>query len=131
MSERELATIVSSARRALERLAAAGEGDLIVSGAAVARRARRLVPAPELEEFVFTDTLTPPQEALNPRDLAARGTIHDLALPVLEQVAAEARACTKCGLCETRTHAVPGVGSARTGIVFVGEAPGADEDAKG
>ena len=53
------------------------------------------------------------------------------AFPILEAVAAEARACRKCGLCETRTHAVPGVGSAATGIVFVGEAPGADEDAQG
>jgi len=36
-----------------------------------------------------------------------------------------------CGLCETRTQAVPGVGSAQSGIVFVGEAPGADEDRRG
>jgi DNA polymerase len=50
---------------------------------------------------------------------------------VLEAVATEARACTKCGLCEVRTNAVPGGGSAASGIVFVGEAPGADEDARG
>ncbi len=61
----------------------------------------------------------------------AREAILGASLSVLEQVAAEARACAKCGLCETRTKAVPGVGSARTGIVFVGEAPGADEDAQG
>jgi DNA polymerase len=54
-----------------------------------------------------------------------------LSEPVLDAVATEARACTQCGLCTTRTNAVPGVGSARTGIVFVGEAPGADEDARG
>ena len=46
-------------------------------------------------------------------------------------MAGEARACRKCGLCETRTNAVPGVGSAKSGIVFVGEAPGADEDRRG
>ena len=50
---------------------------------------------------------------------------------MLNLVADEARACTKCGLCSTRTNAVPGVGSARSGIVFVGEAPGADEDMRG
>ena len=51
--------------------------------------------------------------------------------PILEQVAGEVRACRKCGLCETRQNAVPGVGSATSGIVFVGEAPGADEDRRG
>jgi DNA polymerase len=34
-------------------------------------------------------------------------------------------------LCETRNQAVPGVGTALSGIVFVGEAPGADEDRLG
>src|SRR4029077_94412 len=36
-----------------------------------------------------------------------------------------------CGLCEHRTHAVPGEGSARAKMVFVGEGPGATEDATG
>jgi len=76
-------------------------------------------------------TLPSHHDPLAPIDLAARQAIHAAALPVIDQVAAEARECRKCGLCETRTKAVPGVGSARTGIVFVGEAPGADEDAQG
>ncbi|MFI5370905.1 MAG: uracil-DNA glycosylase [Candidatus Eisenbacteria bacterium] len=70
-------------------------------------------------------------EPLHPNDLAERAQIHDEALPVLETVASEARACRACGLCDLRRNAVPGVGSARAGIVFVGEAPGADEDAQG
>lgn len=61
----------------------------------------------------------------------ARRAIADAALAVLNEVGGEARACQKCGLCKTRTQAVPGVGSAASGIVFVGEAPGADEDAQG
>jgi DNA polymerase len=36
--------------------------------------------------------------------------------------------CRLCGLAATRTHAVPGQGCASPEIVFVGEAPGADED---
>jgi DNA polymerase len=68
---------------------------------------------------------------LHPRDIAARAGILAASLPVLDGIAGEARACRRCGLCETRTNAVPGVGSARSGIVFVGEAPGADEDAQG
>ena len=61
----------------------------------------------------------------------ARDGVHERSLAVLDAVASEARACTQCSLCTTRTHAVPGIGSARSGIVFVGEAPGADEDLRG
>jgi uracil-DNA glycosylase family 4 len=39
--------------------------------------------------------------------------------------------CRKCGLCETRTQVVFGVGTLKAPVVFVGEAPGADEDEKG
>jgi len=41
------------------------------------------------------------------------------------------RACEKCELWKTRNQAVPGVGTALSGIAFVGEAPGADEDRLG
>jgi uracil-DNA glycosylase family 4 len=41
------------------------------------------------------------------------------------------RGCTRCGLHETRTQTVFGVGLARPELVFVGEGPGADEDAQG
>lgn len=39
--------------------------------------------------------------------------------------------CTLCELSQTRTQAVPGEGHAQADILFVGEAPGADEDAQG
>ena len=74
--------------------------------------------------------LPPLHEPLNP-GAKARATWAGEALPILEHVAGEARACRKCGLCDTRQNAVPGVGSAESGIVFVGEAPGADEDRRG
>ncbi len=40
-------------------------------------------------------------------------------------------ACTKCPLHETRTKAVFGAGNADAELMFVGEAPGADEDRQG
>lgn len=43
----------------------------------------------------------------------------------------EVRSCTRCGLAATRTKTVFGVGSPTARIAFVGEAPGADEDASG
>jgi DNA polymerase len=39
--------------------------------------------------------------------------------------------CRRCGLAPTRKHLVFGVGAARADLVFVGEAPGAEEDAQG
>ncbi len=43
----------------------------------------------------------------------------------------DVEACTACGLCRTRKRAVPGVGDRRAQWLLVGEAPGAEEDAKG
>ena len=45
--------------------------------------------------------------------------------------ASDVSACTACGLARTRNMAVPGVGDMRADWLFVGEAPGAEEDAKG
>jgi DNA polymerase len=39
--------------------------------------------------------------------------------------------CTACGLCRTRKKTVPGVGDVNADWLFVGEAPGAEEDATG
>ena len=40
-------------------------------------------------------------------------------------------ACRACTLCEQRTQAVPGVGDRSADWLFVGEGPGAEEDARG
>lgn len=53
------------------------------------------------------------------------------AAPELEKIASEVRQCCKCGLGSSRTNAVPGEGSPKARIMFIGEAPGADEDAQG
>ena len=39
--------------------------------------------------------------------------------------------CTRCRLCEKRTHLVFGVGSPRARLMFVGEGPGYEEDRQG
>jgi uracil-DNA glycosylase len=39
--------------------------------------------------------------------------------------------CRRCKLCEQRSKIVFGVGDPHAGLVFVGEGPGADEDAQG
>jgi len=49
----------------------------------------------------------------------------------LEAIAGEVRQCRQCELGSSRTNPVPGEGHPRARIMFVGEAPGADEDALG
>jgi len=49
----------------------------------------------------------------------------------LEVLAEITRACTRCGLCKQRKQAVFARGTGRSGVCFVGEGPGADEDAQG
>lgn len=49
----------------------------------------------------------------------------------LEEIAAEARACTRCALHEGRHHSVFARGTGASGLVFVGEGPGEEEDRQG
>ena len=52
-------------------------------------------------------------------------------LPALEAVRTELGECTRCKLHKTRTNIVFGVGSPEARLMFVGEAPGEDEDLQG
>lgn len=49
----------------------------------------------------------------------------------LEDVWRDIGDCTRCGLCEGRTQVVNTYGNPKARLMFVGEAPGADEDAQG
>jgi uracil-DNA glycosylase family 4 len=48
-----------------------------------------------------------------------------------ETLAATVRECRLCGLCETRTQTVFGVGNRQARLMVIGEAPGAEEDRQG
>jgi DNA polymerase len=50
---------------------------------------------------------------------------------LLKAVYEEARECTRCPLHQTRTSVVFGAGNANAELMFVGEAPGANEDRMG
>jgi uracil-DNA glycosylase family 4 len=43
----------------------------------------------------------------------------------------EVAACTRCGLCDSRTQTVFGVGNRQAQLLVIGEAPGAEEDRRG
>lgn len=49
----------------------------------------------------------------------------------LSLLASQVRDCQKCGLARTRTQTVFARGTGSSGLCFVGEGPGADEDAQG
>ena len=59
---------------------------------------------------------------------SVRGEVGEMDWPTLERSVA---ACTRCGLHGTRTQTVFGVGNREAQWLFVGEAPGADEDRQG
>ena len=49
----------------------------------------------------------------------------------LDSIAENVKVCQKCELCKTRTKAVPGKGNFDADVIFVGEAPGRNEDIHG
>jgi DNA polymerase len=52
-------------------------------------------------------------------------------MSLLENLRVEAETCTACRLAETRTNVVFGVGAQDADLMFVGEAPGRNEDLQG
>ncbi len=49
----------------------------------------------------------------------------------MREIASEIVRCTRCGLSQGRSHAVPGEGSVDADILLVGEGPGSSEDIQG
>ena len=49
----------------------------------------------------------------------------------LEKIKQKVIKCTNCDLSKTRTNSVPGKGNFHSDVIFVGEAPGRNEDQKG
>jgi DNA polymerase len=79
----------------------------------------------------------PAPEGLNQAVLTAK-TLPPVILPgiapagdTLEKIIADIGDCTRCRLHEGRNKLVFGSGNAQAQVVFVGEGPGADEDAQG
>jgi len=85
-------------------------------------------PPPAAAEVPPTDQPPVAQVAPVASTPVATGAVDTLNWPELaERVAA----CTACPLCEQRKQAVLGVGDLNPDWLFVGEGPGAEEDARG
>ncbi len=81
----------------------------------------------EMEDFFAGFTLRNLSEPKPPADPVILSP-HAPSFQTLVETIAQ---CTLCELSSTRNHTVPGEGSLKADIMFVGEAPGADEDAQG
>lgn len=114
--------IISDTRELVARNANRAKGTLELSPD-VADRLKAFEPLPlEIQDELFGGMHEAPPAPAVP----AAPQASDLAT-LSETVAA----CERCGLCSTRTQTVFGVGNPRAEIVFVGEAPGAEEDRRG
>ena len=56
---------------------------------------------------------------------------YEALIAALQAIANEVQVCTACELHKGRTHAVPGEGPVNAEIMFIGEAPGFNEDQQG
>ncbi|HYX30620.1 MAG TPA: uracil-DNA glycosylase [Pyrinomonadaceae bacterium] len=87
-------------------------------------------PSQPTREFV-----SPTSALRQVESLFGEMTLAEPALPesseTLEQIWTDIGDCTRCGLCEGRTQVVNTHGNRQARLMFVGEAPGADEDAQG
>lgn len=70
-----------------------------------------------------------------PQNLFGEEAINKSSLPhsteTLEEIWRDIGECTRCGLCSGRTQVVNTHGNHKARLMFVGEAPGADEDTQG
>ncbi len=82
---------------------------------APAMRAAGLVPSPSSSEPFTSPVLSVEEKRIRLSELDEN----------------EVRGCTKCRLCESRTHTVFGEGDADARIFFIGEGPGETEDRTG
>ena len=72
------------------------------------------------------------QEVAAPRAVVVEATPIPSEFASLKDVTAHIAQCHNCPLCQERSHTVPGEGNAEEpDIMFVGEGPGAEEDAQG
>jgi len=71
------------------------------------------------------------QPARSGEDARAGGADPEMVSDTLEQIRSDLGECSRCKLSRDRTTLVFGVGSSDADLVFVGEAPGRDEDLQG
>lgn len=125
-SEAETQRYTSVAKEHLDDLFGALPGFKPVKGKeqlAAKREPHPQHPSPQMRPAPIHAPAAPP---------SAPGAAHkDYSAFGWDELAAEVASCRRCGLCEGRTNTVFGAGSHNAELMFIGEGPGADEDAQG
>jgi uracil-DNA glycosylase len=125
--------VLDSVRDYLEQLAEEGLEGLPATTPARAAAPKAAAPAAKLEApaapRVAPDGASP-RPAPAPVELISRYPGLEKTA-TLEELSAFIGDCKRCKLAPLRTHLVFGVGNPHADLMFVGEGPGADEDARG
>ncbi|HJP95026.1 MAG TPA: uracil-DNA glycosylase [Pyrinomonadaceae bacterium] len=133
MASRELLDLLSDTRKQLEHLRVLGlEGVRATTAAAPVIAARPATPK-------YVPRSKPVIEEAPTESIAVKSLFGDLSpaaaklapsTETFEQIHLEVGDCTRCPLYRERTHVVHTEGNRKARLMFVGEAPGADEDIK-
>jgi DNA polymerase len=125
----ELRALLGSARSLVEELLEEGVEAFPESGAGAAEPPPRASEPGESPPQAGRESApAPPREASQPLLLERHAWGSQ---PTLEQVRAVLGECTRCRLCEGRSHIVFGDGDPNADLMFVGEGPGETEDRRG
>jgi uracil-DNA glycosylase family 4 len=117
--EQELLNLLADTKKQLEHLRVLGvEGIQCAVAVAPPIQIEQRVPAPAQSPTSLFGDFAPSPRKLEP------------SAESFEQIHAEIGDCTRCPLHQERTHVVHSEGNRRARLMFVGEAPGADEDAQ-
>jgi uracil-DNA glycosylase family 4 len=100
-----------------------------ISGSAVRQLLSQVVRTLNALKIAGTDRLDCSAETLGKIENFGKPTPPKL--ESLDDIRADLGDCQRCKLCEKRHHIVFGEGSPNATLMFVGEGPGADEDASG
>jgi len=123
MSQEELRDLVNRTKKQLEHLKALGVEGIQVSTATAPSIA--VPPPPTAPGPVASGPVTSLFGDLAPAPVKLTKSSE-----TFEQIHAEIGDCTRCPLHLERTHVVHTEGNRKARLMFVGEAPGADEDAQ-
>jgi DNA polymerase len=83
-------------------------------------------------DFGFVDTTEKHENNISTRSCDSLLSIgRNTKYETMKEISDAVHKCRSCSLCETRINVVFGSGNEKAKLVFVGEAPGADEDQQG
>lgn len=103
-------------------------GNLAQDGKSNAKSDQPRSPAAAQQPFTTSQQPAPPDSLFG--DISAPAPTLQKSSETFEEIWSDIGNCTRCPLYERRTHIVHTEGNRKARLMFVGEAPGADEDAQ-